>query len=80
MILKIVKKLCILFVLFYKFVISPFLPRSCLFKITCSTFAINVLKKYTILKAIKLIVFRLLICNNCNRLNKIIRRNKYKIK
>jgi len=64
----------------YQCFVSPFLPRSCIFKITCSNFAKRALKKYPVFKAIKFITLRLLMCNNYLFLQKIIRRKKLLLK
>ncbi len=51
----------------YQSCISPFLPRSCIFKPTCSCYAQGVLKKYTLPKALYLIIKRLVRCNPFSR-------------
>jgi putative membrane protein insertion efficiency factor len=47
----------------YKFVISPFLPKSCRFLPTCSTYSLEAIKKYGFLIGLTLTVQRLLSCH-----------------
>lgn len=60
------KKVLLKVLYFYKKHISPGLYTSCIFKPTCSTYAIEAIKKHNIFKACFLIVFRLLRCNSLN--------------
>ncbi len=48
---------------FYKKKISPNIKSSCIYTPTCSEYAICALKKHNLLKALKLIIFRVLRCN-----------------
>ena len=53
----------------YQAVISPILKRKgyqCLFKPTCSQYSLTCLKKHHLLKALLLIIYRLLSCNPIN--------------
>lgn len=40
------KLLFLLFVYLYKFLISPFLPHTCIYSPTCSVYAIRAIQKY----------------------------------
>jgi putative membrane protein insertion efficiency factor len=59
-------KIIKLFVLFYKNIISPHLPRSCRFYPTCSTYAVEALDKYGFLKGMYLSIKRVLRCHPWN--------------
>lgn len=52
----------IFFIKFYKFSISPYLPRSCRHRPTCSSYAIQALDKHGFFKGIALTLNRLLRC------------------
>ena len=52
----------ILCIKFYKYTISPYIPRSCRHQPTCSSYAIQALEKYGFLKGIMLILNRLMRC------------------
>lgn len=47
---------------FYKFCISPLLPKSCRFTPTCSTYMVQAIKEFGILKGIFLGTKRILKC------------------
>jgi putative membrane protein insertion efficiency factor len=47
----------------YKYAISPFLPNSCRYNPTCSTYAVEALKKHGLLKGGLLALWRILRCN-----------------
>lgn len=51
---------------FYKFCISPLLPKSCRFVPTCSTYALQAIKEYGIIKGTYMSVWRILRCNHFN--------------
>lgn len=53
----------ILLIKFYKFFLSPFLIKSCRFYPTCSTYALEVSRKYNFFKSVYLISSRLIRCN-----------------
>lgn len=53
----------ILLIRFYKFSISPYLPKSCRHQPTCSLYALEALEKYGFFKGIYLTLNRLLRCN-----------------
>ena len=60
---KLLTKLLILPIYFYKGSISPLLPPACRFTPSCSTYAIEALKKHGPLKGLYLAIKRLLRCN-----------------
>lgn len=47
----------------YKSGISPFLPRTCRFEPSCSTYSLQAFRKYNFLKALGLSIWRVLRCN-----------------
>ena len=48
---------------FYKLFLSPLLGNNCRFYPTCSNYALEALKEFSTLYAIKIITLRLLRCN-----------------
>ncbi len=58
-----IKKILSLFIKTYKFLVSPLLGYNCRYYPTCSDYALEALKEYNCLCAIKLIIFRILKCN-----------------
>lgn len=48
---------------FYQKYISPLLPPSCRFQPTCSTYCLDVLRKYGLLKGLYYSIQRLIRCN-----------------
>ena len=58
-----IKYLLILIIKFYKFFLSPLLGNNCRFYPTCSNYALEALKEFSTLYAIKIITLRLLRCN-----------------
>ena len=48
---------------FYQLTISPLLGNNCRFYPTCSNYALEAIKEYKLLKAVKLIFLRLIRCN-----------------
>ena len=60
---KILKKILILFIRFYQICISPLTPPSCRFQPTCSTYFIQALEKYGVIKGSYLGIKRLLRCH-----------------
>jgi len=58
-----IKLLMIGLIYFYKIFISPFLPKSCKYTPTCSTYAIRVIKKFGVIKGLYLACNRILRCN-----------------
>jgi hypothetical protein len=61
------KKVLILIIRGYKKVISPLLPPSCRFYPTCSTYAVQSIEKYGILKGSIKAIYRILRCNPFNK-------------
>jgi len=68
--MKILRKVIIILVLMpiyiYKITLSPFLGRQCNYYPTCSSYAILAIKKYGVLKGIKMAVVRIYRCNPLN--------------
>lgn len=56
-------QLLLLPIYFYKRAISPMLPPSCRFTPSCSTYAIEALKKHGPIKGLLLAIWRILRCN-----------------
>ena len=50
-------------ILVYRRVISPALPRRCKFEPTCSTYALEALREFGILRGLVLATWRVLRCN-----------------
>ena len=61
------RKVLILIIKGYKKVISPLLPPSCRFYPSCSTYAIQSLEKYGIVKGSIKAIYRILRCNPFNK-------------
>lgn len=61
------KKILLSIIKFYKKRISPQIKTSCVYKPTCSVYAIQALKKHNFFKAFGLIIFRLLRCNSLSK-------------
>jgi putative membrane protein insertion efficiency factor len=61
------KKVLILIIRGYKKVISPILAPSCRFYPTCSTYAIQALEKYGIIKGSIKAIYRIFRCNPFNK-------------
>ena len=55
----------ILLVRFYQVAISPLKPPTCRFSPTCSTYALEALKKYGLLKGGRLALRRIMRCHPC---------------
>lgn len=47
----------------YQYTASPLLGNNCRFYPTCSNYALEALKEYKLLRAVKLIIVRVLRCN-----------------
>lgn len=71
MIIKVIefpfKCVAYLLIYFYKFVISPFLPKTCRFTPSCSTYAILAIKEFGFVKGSILAFKRILRCNPKSR-------------
>jgi hypothetical protein len=61
------RKVLILIIRGYKKAISPLLPPSCRFYPTCSSYAIQAIEKYGILKGSIKAIYRILRCNPFNK-------------
>ncbi|MCX6346630.1 MAG: membrane protein insertion efficiency factor YidD [Actinobacteria bacterium] len=61
------RKVLILIIKGYKKVISPLLPPSCRFYPSCSTYAMQALEKYGIIKGSIKAIYRILRCNPFNK-------------
>lgn len=46
----------------YQVLISPIFPKSCKYKVSCSNYAIAVIKKYGIIRGLYLAIRRILSC------------------
>ena len=57
------KKLAIALIRGYQLMISPFLPRSCRFQPTCSSYAIIAVRKYGTIRGLYLALRRILRCH-----------------
>jgi len=57
------KELVLLLIRFYKKAISPLLPPSCRYNPTCSTYALQAIEKYGLLKGGGKAMIRVLKCN-----------------
>ncbi|MDR2756460.1 MAG: membrane protein insertion efficiency factor YidD [Planctomycetaceae bacterium] len=53
-------------ILFYKKCISPFLPNVCRFEPTCSTYMIEAIRKYGVIRGILKGLWRIIRCNPWN--------------
>lgn len=62
-VLELLVQLLLLPIYFYKRAISPMLPPSCRFTPSCSTYAVEALKKHGPIKGLLLAIWRILRCN-----------------
>lgn len=62
-----INRLLIRILKFYKKYISKGLNTGCIFKPTCSEYAMDALYKYNFFKATALIMYRILRCNSLNK-------------
>lgn len=60
---KLLTKILLLPIYFYKYSISPLLPPACRYTPTCSEYAIQALKKHGPIKGLWLATKRILSCN-----------------
>ncbi|MCL2743390.1 MAG: membrane protein insertion efficiency factor YidD [Planctomycetaceae bacterium] len=60
---RFVRFIFILPILFYKRVISPFLPHVCRFEPSCSTYMIEAINKYGVTRGILKGIWRICRCN-----------------
>jgi len=59
-------KIIIFFIILYQKHISPFKPTTCRFYPSCSEYAVQALKKYGLLKGLRLSAMRILRCHPLN--------------
>ena len=57
------KTILIVFIKFYRMVISPLLPDSCRFTPTCSQYAIEAIGRFGAIRGMALAIYRILRCN-----------------
>ncbi len=57
------KNIAIFFIQIYKNAISPYLPHNCRFQPTCSTYAIEAIQKFGLIKGLFLGIKRICKCN-----------------
>lgn len=55
------------FIYFYKFCISPFLPNSCIYKPSCSTYTLQAIERFGVWKGSILGMKRILRCTPLNK-------------
>ena len=60
------KGVILLFIILYRKLLSPFLPRSCRFYPTCSAYTYQAVQRFGALKGLYLGIKRLLRCNPFN--------------
>lgn len=58
--------LFIILIMLYRKVLSPALPRTCRFYPSCSQYGLEAYRKYNVLKATYLTLWRILRCNPFN--------------
>lgn len=63
MLSNILKKAFILPIVIYKKLISPLFPRMCKYYPSCSTYAIQSIQKFGVVRGLILAIWRLLRCN-----------------
>ena len=56
------KIVCYGLIYFYKFLISPFLPNTCIYYPTCSTYMLQAIREFGVIKGIYLGVKRIFRC------------------
>ncbi len=61
--MRLLAKPFILIIRFYQIALSPFLPSTCRYTPTCSTYSVQALRKYGLLKGGFLALKRILSCN-----------------
>lgn len=57
------KYLAIILINFYKLIISPLLPSACIFRPTCSTYAISAIKYYGLVRGMWMALKRISKCH-----------------
>ena len=61
--MNIASKISIILIKGYKYLISPFLGKSCRFEPSCSTYALEAFSRYGFFKGFKLSLVRIIRCN-----------------
>jgi len=59
--------LFMLLIYLYKILISPLIPKSCIYTPTCSTYAITALKRFGLFEGVFLATKRVLSCNSFSK-------------
>lgn len=59
--------ICYILIYLYKILISPLLPKSCIYQPSCSTYAILAIKRFGVAKGIFLTSKRILSCHQHNK-------------
>jgi len=57
------KKLLLIFIKFYQYIISPLIGRNCRFYPTCSAYAVEAIEEYGCIKGLYLAVRRIMRCH-----------------
>lgn len=57
------KLIFLLLIYFYKYCISPLLPKTCRFYPTCSEYAVQAIREYGVFRGLILAIKRILRCN-----------------
>lgn len=60
---KVLQKILIRPILWYRYLLSPWVGRHCRFEPTCSQYAITAIQTYGCLKGLRLTLFRILRCH-----------------
>jgi putative membrane protein insertion efficiency factor len=60
---KIITTVVLLPIYFYKMAVSPLLPAACRYEPTCSQYAVEAIKKYGVLKGVRLAAKRIARCH-----------------
>lgn len=60
---RVISKILIALIRFYQIAISPYLPPSCRYQPTCSTYSIEAIKKHGPIKGSWLAIKRILSCH-----------------
>lgn len=63
MVMSVASKICITLIKGYKYLISPFLGKSCRFEPSCSSYAMEAFSKHGFFHGFKLSFIRIIKCN-----------------
>jgi putative membrane protein insertion efficiency factor len=61
--MRIINRIALFLIVFYRQLISPLFPPTCRFTPTCSEYSYQAFKKYNFFKAFKLSLFRIMKCH-----------------